>query len=51
MAKMDANRDGVISWEEFLGALSGWLKDEDDGKAERRHGTKRKGGPASPSEV
>jgi hypothetical protein len=25
MAKMDANRDGVISWEEFLNALTAWL--------------------------
>jgi Ca2+-binding EF-hand superfamily protein len=29
MAKMDANNDGMIQWEEFVSSLSSWIAEED----------------------
>ena len=54
MSRMDANRDGVIQWDEFLAALGEWIADGDSdisaaiAATPPRPGGKRKNAPSSP---
>lgn len=49
LRKIDSNQDGVISWEEFVGALQAWIAEEDS-SIQPVTGRKRKQHPTSPQQ-
>ena len=49
MSKLDANKDGKVTWDEFLAALMEWLQEDEKDQGRALPGRKRKDAPLSPA--